>query len=47
MKLRFCASLIKSYYMANPELTFHINSPNLQKTLSSTDSVFGTESSLN
>ena len=45
MKLRFCASIIQSSYMANPELTFHINSPNLPKPLSSIDSAFGTEQS--
>lgn len=37
MKFRFCGSLIKIYNMANPELTFHINSANLQKPLSSSD----------
>lgn len=33
-KFRFCGSLIKIYNMANSELTFHINSVNLQKPLS-------------
>ena len=47
MKFRFCASLLKSDDTANPELTFHIHSANLQKQLSSSDSVFGTGSSLN
>lgn len=41
MKFRFCASLPKSDDTANPELTFHIHSANLQKLLSSSDSVFG------